>query len=328
MNPCTKQQPASPATLVNYQKGQYLIMNRKKINWKKCGLKLLFPPKWMLFLFTIIAAVTLSAVFFKGWETSPIAYIIYVFSFYTLTVDCVFFSIVFPKQYRKMQQKISESKYGNRYKTDIAFHTHLWLYISLAFKVIYICTNLISFFLSRSMWFAIFTGYYATLAIMLFLLLRYLQQNELGKNILSEWKRARLCSYILLSINFALSGAVLMILYQNKSFEYNGFLIYAMAAYTFYITIRSIINVIKYRNNPSPILKIRKVINLSAALVSMLALETAMFAQFGADMLPQHKWIFVALTGAGVSIIVVTLSLSMILRSTKEIKSLRSNHYE
>lgn len=303
-------------------------MKLKKINWKKLGLKLLFPPKWLLFLFTIIAVVTLSAVFIKGWDTSPVAYVIYVFSFYTLTVDCVFISFVFPKQYRKIQQKVSESKYGNRYKTDVDFHTHLWLYISLVFKIIYISTNLISFFLSRSLWFAIFTGYYATLAIMLFLLLRYLQKNELGKNIMGEWKRARLCSYILLTINFALSGAVLMILYQNKSFEYNGILIYAMAAYTFYITIRSIINVIKYRNNPSPILKIRKVINLSAALVSMLALETAMFAQFGQDMLPEHKWLFVALTGAGVSIVVVTLSLSMIIRSTREIKLLRSNHYE
>lgn len=303
-------------------------MNQKKINWKKLGYKILFPSKWLLFLFTIIAAITLSAVFIKGWENMPIAYAVYVLSFYTLTVDCVFFGIVFPKQYRKMQQKVSESKYGNRYKTDVDFHTHLWLYISLGFKIIYIGTNLISFFLSRSMWFAIFAGYYATLAIMLFLLLRYLQKNELGNNIMGEWKRARLCSYILLSINFALSGAVLMILYENKSFEYNGILIYAMAAYTFYITIRSMINVIKYRNNPSPILKIRKVINLSAALVSMLALETAMFAQFGQDMLPEHKWIFVALTGAGVSIIVVTLSISMILRSTKEIKLMRSNHYE
>ncbi len=303
-------------------------MNHPKFKWKKVSYKLLFPPKWLLFLFTVIAATTLSAVFIKGWETSPIAYIIYVFSFYTLTVDCVFFSFVFPKQYRRIQQKVSKSKYGNRYKTDVVFHTHLWLYISLAFKVIYICTNLISFFLYRSMWFAIFTGYYATLAIMLFLLLRYLQKNELGQNMMGEWKRARLCSYILLSINFALSGAVLMILYENKSFEYNGILIYAMAAYTFYITIRAIIDVIKYRNNSSPILKIRKVINLSAALVSMLALETAMFAQFGKDMLPEHKWIFVALTGAGVSIVVVTLSLSMIFRSTKEIQYTRSNHYE
>lgn len=303
-------------------------MNHKKINWKKLGYKLLFPPKWLLFLFTVIAAVSLSAVFINSWETAPVAYAVYVLSFYTLTVDCIFFSLVFPKQYRRMKQKVYGSKYGNRYKTDVNFHTHLWLHISLAFKIIYISTNLISFFLYRSMWFAIFAGYYATLAVMLFLLLRYIQKNTLAENPIGEWKRARLCSYILLSINFALSGAVLMILYQNKSFEYNGILIYAMAAYTFYITIRSMIDVIKYRKNPSPVLQIRKVINLSAALVSMLALETAMFSQFGADMLPEHKWMFIALTGAGVSIIVVTLSLSMIIRSTKKIKNLRSKNYE
>lgn len=303
-------------------------MKWKNPDWKKIGHKLFFPKRWLLFLFTLIAAVTLSAIFIKGWETALFAYPIYVFSFYTLTMDCIFFSIVLPKQYKRMLQRMYNSKYGNRYMTDHIFHTHVWLHISLAFKIIYIGTNVASYLLYRSMWFSILAGYYATLAIMIFLLLRYLQKNEIGKNMYGEWKRARLCSYILLTINFALSSAVLMILYKDKSFEYNGILIYVMAAYTFYITIRAIIDVIQYRKNSSPILKIRKVINLSAALVSMLALETAMFAQFGADMLPEHKWLFVALTGAGVSIVVVTLSLSMILRSTKEIKLIRSNHYD
>lgn len=303
-------------------------MKWKNINWKKVGCKLLFPSKWLLFLFTVIAAVTLPAIFINSWETAPVAYVIYVFSFYTLMVDCIFFGIVFPKQYRRMKQKVYESKYGRRYKTDVAFHTHLWLYISLAFKVLYISTNIISFFLYRSMWFSILAGYYAILAVTLFLLLRYLQKNKLGEDLIGEWKRARLCSCILLSINFILSGTVLMILFQNKSFEYNGILIYVMALYTFYITIRAIIDVIKYRNNPSPILQVRKVINLSAALVSMLALETAMFSQFGADMSPTDQRIMIALTGAGVSIVVVTLSLSMIARSIKEIKLLRSNEHE
>jgi len=176
------------------------------------------------------------------------------------------------------------------------------------------------------MWFIILTGYYATLAVMLFLLLRYLQRNEPGKNMLGEWKRARLCSYILLSINFALSGAVLMILYQNKSFEYNGILIYAMAAYTFYITIRAIIDVIKYRNNPSPILKIRKVINLSASLVSMLALETAMFSQFGADMSWELQKIMIMATGGGIAVIVITLAVKLIADTTKEIREIRRAH--
>lgn len=57
-----------------------------------------------------------------------------------------------------------------------------------------------------------------------------------------------------------------------------------VALYTFYITTTAIIDIIKYRKYNSPVMSISKVIKLAAALVSMLFLETAMFAQFGADM--------------------------------------------
>ena len=63
-----------------------------------------------------------------------------------------------------------------------------------------------------------------------------------------------------------------------------------------------------------------KIVSLSAALVSMLNLETAMFAQFGGDMAPEHQRIFIILTGAGVSITVVTLAVILIVRATKEIR--------
>jgi hypothetical protein len=52
----------------------------------------------------------------------------------------------------------------------------------------------------------------------------------------------------------------------------------------------------------------------------MLNLETAMFAQFGGDMAPEHQRIFIILTGAGVSITVVTLAVILIVRATKEIR--------
>jgi len=48
-------------------------------------------------------------------------------------------------------------------------------------------------------------------------------------------------------------------------------------------------------------------------------METAMFAQFGAEMSPQNQRIFIILTGAGVSMIVVTLSVLLIVNATKEI---------
>ena len=70
---------------------------------------------------------------------------------------------------------------------------------------------------------------------------------------------------------------------------------------------------------------ISKNIALSAALVSVLALETAMFSQFGAEMAPEDQWLMIALTGAGVSIVVIVMSVYMIVRTAKEIKEIEKN---
>jgi len=149
---------------------------------------------------------------------------------------------------------------------------------------------------------------------------RYVRIQKIGTDILSEWKRSRICAYILLLINLSLSGAVLMILYQHRGYDYPGMMIYVMAMYTFYALTMSIVDIVKYRKMGSPIMSTAKIVSLSAALVSMLNLETAMFAQFGGDMSPGNQRIFIMLTGAGISITVVTLSVILIVRATKEIR--------
>ena len=63
-----------------------------------------------------------------------------------------------------------------------------------------------------------------------------------------------------------------------------------------------------------------KIVSLSAALVSMLNLETAMFAQFGTDMAQQDQNLMIMLTGAGISITVITLSVMLIAKATIEIR--------
>lgn len=293
------------------------------MDWKKIGKKLLFPPIWSMIVLTVFSAIALAWVFMNGQEESPISYVIYVLAFYTLTVLCVFFSMVLPGRYRQIRQKIYDNPIGHKYMADIVFRTHVSLYSSLGINILYVGVNILSFFLYRSMWFVVLAIYYSILAIMRFLLVRYVRKAGIGKDRLGELKRSRLCAMILLTVNFALSGAVLMILYQNKGFEYHGVLIYVMAAYTFYITTHAIIDLIKYRKYNSPIMTTTKVIALSAALVSMLSLETAMFSQFGADMAPENKWLMIALTGAGVSVTVVTMSIYMIVKSVKEIRKLK-----
>jgi hypothetical protein len=165
--------------------------------------------------------------------------------------------------------------------------------------------------------------YYVIMAVMRFLLVRYVRIQRIGTNILGEWQRSRICAYILLLINLSLSGAVLMILYQHRGYDYPGMMIYVMALYTFYALTMSIVDIVKYRKMGSPVMSTAKIVSLSAALVSLLNLETAMFAQFGADMSGEHQRIFIILTGAGVSITVVTLSVILIVNANKEIRRIK-----
>ncbi len=290
------------------------------MNWRKIGKKLFFPPVWLMAALVIICAAALSAVFLRGIEQSVPACIVYVVSFYTLSVVTVFCSMVLPKQYRTVKQKIYGHPLGNRYLTDRTFRINISLSVSFLVSMLYVGINLWSWYLMKSYWFLVLAVYYVIMAVMRFLLVRYVRIQKIGTSMLGEWKRSRICAYILLLINLSLSGAVLMILYQHRGYDYPGIMIYVMALYTFYALAISIVDMVKYKKMGSPVMSTAKIVSLSAALVSMLNLETAMFAQFGADMAPEHQRLFIIFTGAGISITVVTLSVILIVRATKEIR--------
>ena len=290
------------------------------MDWKKIGRKLLFPPVWLMGLLTVASAVLLTLVFVKGWEQQIVAYFVYILSFYTLCVVTLFCVLVLPGQYERIREKIYNNPLGNRYMTDRVFRTNISLSVSFAISMLYVAINLWSWHMLGSYWFMVLAVYYVIMAVMRYLLVRYVRIQKIGTNILSEWKRSRICAYILLLINLSLSGAVLMILYQHRGYDYPGIMIYVMAMYTFYALTMSIVDIVKYRKMGSPIMSTAKIVSLSAALVSMLNLETAMFAQFGGDMSPENQQIFIILTGAGISITVVTLSVILIVRATKEIR--------
>lgn len=293
------------------------------MNWKK----IVFPPIWLMIICVIISAIALPMVFIKNLSESFVAYVVYVFAFYTLTVVCIFCSMVLPKQYQVIKQKIYDNPIGNRYMTDVSFRTHISLYLSLGINLLYVGLNVASYAWYHSMWFVVLAVYYATLALMRFILLRYVRGEGIGINRLKEYERTKICAFILLTLNFALSGAVLMIIYQDKGFDYPGFLIYVIALYTFYMTTHAIVDMVKFRKYNSSVMMTTKMIALSAALVSMLSLETAMFSQFGEDMTPQSQRLMIILTGAGVSIAVITMSIYVIVKNTKEIRKLRSKKY-
>lgn len=294
-------------------------------DWKEIVKKVLYPPIWIVIALTVICAIALVEIFVNGWEMTVLAYVSYVLSFYTLCEICFVCWNVLPGYYKSIKNKMHQNEYMNRYMTDAVFKSKVGLHRSLIINLIYVIVNVVSGYVYQTYWFVIFAVYYAIIAIMRFLLVRYVAKNTIGSNHIGELKRARLCAYILLTVNLSLSGAVLMMVYFDKGFHYQGVLIYVIAMYTFYITTTAIIDMVKYRKYKSPILSITKVIQMASALFSMLFLETAMFAQFGTDMSMENKRIMIMVTGAGISIAVVSMAVYMIIQTTKEIKQHKDN---
>lgn len=227
--------------------------------------------------------------------------------------------------YRALRQRtpLAESKAlashprAQRYLTDPVFRSEVSLYTGTALNVAYVVMKLAYGVLYRSVWFVALAVYYLFLAIIRFSLLRHLRKTPTGQDYRQELRRYRSCGWLLAGMNIALAAIVTLVVMENQGFHYPGYLIYLMALYAFYAVITSIKQVIQFRRYRSPVLSAAKAVSLTAALVSMLALETAMIGQFGTDSGPTFRRAMTAATGFAVCVFELGLAIYMIVKANR-----------
>ncbi len=265
----------------------------------------------------------------SGMENSIISYLAYALSAYALVITITGTVGIIGWIRRGIDshpliKKLHGIPVFERFLYEVEFRTETTLYQGLAVNLIYAGIKLFSGIYYRSIWFITLAVYYILLAIMRLSLLTFVRgRGNPEKDKVLELRRYRLCGIILLFMDWALLGIIILVVHQNSGFEYPGMLIYVMALYTFYATITAVINVVKFRKYKKPVLSAAKVINLTAALVSMLSLETAMLTQFGAAEDPVFRQVMTASTGAGVSMIVLGMAVFMIINATKQLKAIK-----
>lgn len=294
-----------------------------KQNIKKILKRIFFPPPIPTLLISI-PSYMLVIYALAGETVNPtLAYVSYLLSAYALviTITGITGAVRFIQkgiQQNPFARKVLEIPVVGRYLTEDTFRAQVALYQGFLINLFYAGVKLFSGIYYHSVWFGTLAVYYIMIAIMRFSLLHHVHRGR--KNKVSEWRRYRLCGIVLLFMNAALAGIVILAVHQNSVFEYPGMLIYIMALYTFYATITAVWNVIKFRRYGSPILSAAKGINLTAAMVSMLSLETAMLTQFGAADDAGFRQMMTALTGAGVCVVVTGMAVYMIVHAAKRLK--------
>lgn len=290
------------------------------MNLRKISKALLFPPMALMIILVPIATVLLvGSMLYIGTE-SPIAIASYVLSAYTLTVWCC----RIPRLIRYFKIFQSENRYARLWRDNTRLRVNVSLYASFVWNAMYGAFQLWLGFFHKTVWFCSFGVYYICLAVMRFFLLRYTRKYRPGEKMRSELERFRICGWVFLIMNLALSLIVFFMVYWNRTFEHHMITAIAMAAYTFTALISAIISVVKYRKYQSPVFSASKIIGLAAALVSMLTLTSTMISTFGDGTITatQRKWMLGS-TGGAISAMIVLAAIYMIVSTTEKLKILK-----
>ena len=256
-------------------------------------------------------------------DGTPLAYAAYPLSAYALVVVCV----AVPDAVRwlrhfihnnRLMYRILSVPLGERFVRDELFRAELGLYRSLFINLLYAALKLSMGIVYRSDWFMALGIYYLLLAAMRYSLQRHIDWKAAVRDIPEELRRCRVCGIELLLMTLALMGLVTLMLLQRGGYRYPGLLIYGMALYTFYAMTIAVINVVKFKRKGSPVLYAAKALNLVAALVSLLALQTALIFEFGGG--EAYRRLMTGITGSAVCAIVLAVAVAMIALATRDLK--------
>lgn len=287
--------------------------------FKKIGRALLFPPLAIaVILIPVATAFLIYSMVAVGTESLP-AYLSYLLAFYTLTVWCV----RIPRIIAAVKAFKNDNRYAQRWFGDVQWRTMITLSISLLWNSAYALFQLWLGMTHHTLLYYALAAYYFSLALMRIFLATHTRKYSAGEKMLAELKKYRLCGWIFLAMNTALTVMIAFMIYRNYAPQHHEIVTIAMAAYTFTTFTVAIVNLVRYRKYNSPVYSASKAISLAAACVSMITLTSTMLATFH-DGAVEESRLMLALVGGAVSLFIIGMAAYMIVHSTKKIKAIKA----
>ena len=280
---------------------------------KKMIKRIFFPNKILGFIIFNFSFILLIYVFGNHLEDSPLAYLSYLLSTYSLILFIIWFCHACQFSTNFIKRSHAYQFYQKHFNTFLKSS----LFLSAAFSIGYCVFNLVVGISYHSFWFITFAVYYFLLSFMRLILLYNVK--DLGKNLKSEYQKLKSCGILLLLFNLILIGLIILILHEEGTIQYSGLVIYVVAFYDFYYIISAFINVFKYHNHKSPIILASCAIKVAVAMISIISLEVAMITRFG-DNDPVFKSMMTSWVGFFACLINSIVAIYMIVKANKYLK--------
>lgn len=303
-----------------------------KINFSSILKNMLNPPTWakiLTFIITILSATLSLVMVFLGIENGAfaiISYILFGVAGVSLSYSVYLIIPLFPKMKRGIIAWMEKHEFTYLLLRNFGFRTVIFSIGSFLMSLLFSGFNAYMGIKNRSIWYGALAGFYIALAFLRGGVLIY-HKNKIGKkaqNKNDDYKKAKVyrnSGIITLILNVALSVAIGQMIFSDAHFTYMGWTIFAYAAYSFYKITMSIISFIKAHKQVDLTVRAIRNINLVDALVSILALQTALLTMFSQG--ETNISIFNTFTGTVVSFLSVGIGIYMIVSANKKMKELQ-----
>jgi len=300
---------------------------KKILEWLK------HPRIWWFFcvLITFAAVLTGTVIFIvsgaSGTEWNALGYVLYFLSAILLAYTIYSVIVLSSGIKRSVKERALKHDFTRKLIEQYGFRTIAFAVISLVISLANAVINGTIGIIYLSVWYGALAAYYFLLFAMRGgVLLYHRRKKKFAQTETEEQIKIRgiktygICGIWLILLPVALSAVIWETVASNRAFVRSGLLIYASAAYTFYKITMSCINFFKARRGDEITVRAIRNVNLADALVSVLALQTAMFHEFS----PEESLGFAnAILGAIVCALTAVIGTVMFVNAIIKIKKLK-----
>ena len=287
------------------------------------------PRIWFLGLVIVVAIGAIVGTSLFMTQEYLAAYSIWGYIFLGIMIVTVSYSVfgiirIYPTAKERTLKWAENRPFWNKLFTEYGFRTIIFSIGSFVINIAFAVYNGAIAIVISSIWFGALAAYYVFLIILRGgILIYHSRRRKAIKNgqaetttFMRDTKVYGNCGILLVLLPIALSFAILQMVRANDSFVHTGITIYAYALYAFYKISMAIYNFVKTRRTHEMTVRASKNINLADAMVSILALQTAMFHEFGNGMGDFNIGTMNAVTGAVVCALTAAIGIFMIVNTT------------
>ena len=308
-----------------------------KIDFRAIWKKILHPPTWAKVLTFVVSLLSATAsllmllVEYDGNALAIVAYTLFGIAGVSLAYSVYLLIPLVPKMKSGIIDWMEKREFTYLLLRNFGFRTLVFSVGSFAMSLFFSAFNAYMGIANRSIWYGALATFYISLALLRGGVLLYHKRriDNKGKPRNEEYAKAviyRNSGIITLFLNLALSSAIAQMIFSDAHFTYAGWTVFAYAAYAFYKITMSIVSLIKAHKQMDLTVRAIRNINLVDALVSILALQTALLTTFGDATMDISM--MNTMTGIVVSVSSIAIGIYMVVSANKKIKEIQKETIE